>query len=133
MAKQIATHTGMPEAIVPYASKASDQLFQKLQSEKTVSGITMTSSGFYGPQGRSLRLGLTVESINEKLETFEFEDLHVTNFEMESSALFALGKALGHHCATICLGIANRPNNQFSKGYQNEMNELIAYTLNKIL
>lgn len=133
LAKQIAAHTGMPETIVPYASKASDELFQKLQSGKTVSGITMTSSGFYGPQGRSLRLGLTVESINEKLETFEFEGLHITNFEMESSALFALGSALGHHCATICLGIANRPNNQFSKGYQNEMNELIAYTLNKIL
>lgn len=132
LAKAISSHTGLPDTIIPYASKASDELFHKLQSEKTVSGITMTSSGFYAPQGRSLRLGLTVDSINEKLGTFDFENLKVTNFEMESSALFVLGKAMGHECATICLGIANRPNNEFSKGYETEMNELIQYVLNKI-
>ncbi len=132
LAETIAIHIGLPKTVVPYASEASEILFQKLQSEQTFSGITMTSSGFYAPQGRSLRLGLTVDSINEKLGTFGFGNLKVTNFEMESSALFALGKAMGHECATICLGIANRPNNEFSKGYETEMNELIQYVLNKI-
>ncbi len=126
---ELALHIGLPKTIIPYASEASMNLFNKLHSDKTVSGITMTSSGFYAPQGRSLRLGLKVESINEKLETFRFGALHVTNFEMESSALFALGKALGHDCATICLGIANRPNSEFSKGYNAEMNALIRYVL----
>lgn len=132
VAEAIATHIGLPKTIVPYASEASEILFQKLRSEQTFSGITMTSSGFYAPQGRSLRLGLAVNSINEKLGTFDFGNLKVTNFEMESSALFALGKAMGHECATICLGIANRPNNEFSRGYETEMNELIQYVLNKI-
>jgi len=130
---ELALHIGLPKTIVPYASEASQTLFDRLHSNKTVSGITMTSSGFYAPQGRSLRLGLKVDSINEKLGTFHFGDLRVTNFEMESSALFALGKALGHECATICLGIANRPHNEFSKGYGEEMNELIRYVLEALV
>ena len=70
--------------------------------------------------------------MNEKLTSFRFLDYKVTNFEMESSALFALGKGLGHHCATICLGVANRPNNEFTKGFAKEMNELIVYVLERI-
>ena len=89
----------------------------------------MTSSGFYAPQGRSLRLGLSVENINQQLQSYRHGNISVTNFEMESSALFALGKALGHECATVCLGIANRPKNEFSKGYELEMNNLIRYVL----
>lgn len=130
---ELALHIGLPKTIIPYASEGSHSLFNRLHSDKTVSGITITSSGFYAPQGRSLRLGLKVDSINEKLETFRFGELHVTNFEMESSALFALGKALGHDCATICLGIANRPNNEFSKGYGDEMNGLIKYVLEALV
>src|SRR6218665_116264 len=96
LASTLATHAHLPKTIVPYASKSSEKLFELLSSEKTVEGITMTSSGFYAPQGRALRLGLQVQDINEKLETFRFNELFVSNFEMESSALFALGKALGH-------------------------------------
>ena len=132
LASTLATHAHLPKTIVPYASKSSEKLFELLSSEKTVEGITMTSSGFYAPQGRALRLGLQVQDINEKLETFRFNELFVSNFEMESSALFALGKALGHECATICLGIANRPNNAFSKGYEQEMNQLIQYVLDSL-
>lgn len=128
----LASHSGLPKTVVPYTAKSSDRLFERLSSKETVSGITMTSSGFYAPQGRALRLGLRVADINEKLESFRFEDLKVSNFEMESSALFALGKGLGHECATICLGIANRPKNEFSKGYSYEMNELIRYVLDRI-
>lgn len=125
-------HLALPSKIRPYVSKASEDLVQKLTSEKIYSGVTVTSSGFYGPQGRSLRLGLKTELMNEKLSSFRFKDYKVTNFEMESSALFALGKGLGHHCATICLGVANRPNNEFTKGFSTEMDDLIVYVLDRI-
>ena len=130
--KQLDKHLDLPSKIRPYVSKASDDLVQKLTSEKVYKGVTVTSSGFYAPQGRALRLGLSTELMNEKLTSFHFLDYKVTNFEMESSALFALGKGLGHHCATICLGVANRPNNEFTKGFAKEMNELIVYVLERI-
>jgi uridine phosphorylase len=130
--KKITRYLRLPEKIQPYLVKASVSLIERLQSDRLVQGITVTSSGFYGPQGRSLRLGLSTVNMNENLSEFRFENLVISNFEMESSALFALGKGLGHQCATICLGIANRPNNEFSKGYAQEMNELIQYTLERI-
>jgi uridine phosphorylase len=70
--------------------------------------------------------------MNEKLTSFSFKNQFVSNFEMESSAIFALGRAMGHECATICLGVANRPNMQFSKGYTVEMKGLIKYVLDRI-
>ena len=122
----------LPEQISTYLVEASNGLTDLLRSEHTHEGITITSSGFYGPQGRQLRLKNTVSNLNERLTEFRFNGHHVTNFEMESSALFALGKALGHECATICLGIANRPNMEFSKGYKEEMLGLIKYVLDRI-
>lgn len=123
---------GLPAPINTYLSCASDELVEKLSSEKTHKGITITSSGFYGPQGRQLRLKTLTSALNERLTAFEHNGHRITNFEMESSALFALGKGLGHQCATICLGIANRPNLEFSKGYKQEMLELIEYVLERI-
>ncbi|MCF6185543.1 MAG: phosphorylase, partial [Bacteroidales bacterium] len=115
-----------------YTTKASDKLFSKLSSEKTVEGITITSSGFYGPQGRKLRLNTKNDALGERLTTFSDGEHRITNFEMESSALFSLGKAMGHNCATICLGIANRPTKDFSKDYNPSMLGLIEYVLDKI-
>lgn len=132
LAKNFHLHAGYPNTIVPYACEASENLVSKLVSEKTTKGITVTSSGFYAPQGRSLRLGLRNPDINELITSFSFETHRIVNFEMESSALFALGKAMGHEVATICLGVANRPNMEFSKGYAVEMNELIKYVLERI-
>jgi uridine phosphorylase len=132
LAKNFHQHAGYPNTIVPYACEASESLVSKLASEKTTEGITVTSSGFYAPQGRSLRLGLRNPDINELITSFSFEGHRIVNFEMESSALFALGKAMGHDIATICLGVANRPNMEFSKGYGKEMNELIQYVLERI-
>jgi uridine phosphorylase len=125
-------HLGLPSKIKPYFVSADKSLVEKFRSEKTFEGITVTSSGFYAPQGRKLRLPLATENLNEKLGAFNHNGLKVNNFEMESSALFFLGKALGHKATTICLGIANRPNMQFSKGYSKEMNELIEYVLDRI-
>lgn len=130
--KSIASHVKFPEHVETYVTKASPKLMNALSSEKTEVGITITSSGFYGPQGRQLRLKNKTEHINDRLSSFEHDTHRITNFEMESSALFAMGKALGHECATICLGIANRPRKDFSGGYQKEMKELISYVLERI-
>ncbi len=122
----------LPEAIVPYAVKSSEVLTGKLRNDGVFSGITITSSGFYGPQGRQLRLATKTTELNESIEIFGSGDLKIMNFEMESSALFALGQSLGHETTTICLGIANRPNKDFSKGYENEMKGLITFVLDRI-
>jgi len=122
----------LPSPIKTYITEASEELTAKLRSNKTVEGITVTSSGFYGPQGRQLRLKNRTSELNDKLTAFQFKDHRITNFEMESSALFSMGKALGHQCTTICLGIANRPNMVFSKGYKEDMLKLIEYVLDRI-
>jgi uridine phosphorylase len=125
-------HLALPKAIQTYFTSADVSLFNRMYSEMTISGITVTSSGFYGPQGRSLRIPTHLEDVHVKLGSFEFKNEKILNFEMESSALFALGEKLGHKCATICLGVANRPNLEFSKGYSEEMRGLINYVLNRI-
>jgi len=132
MLEAISDHVLLPPKIQPYVTKSSENLTNKLLSDQTYTGVTVTSSGFYGPQGRSLRLGLSTIDMNERLMSFHFKNHRIVNFEMESSALFVLGKALGHECATICLGVANRPNNLFSKGCVKEMNDLIRYVLDRI-
>lgn len=129
---RINNHLMLPTTIQTYFASADKNLFDRLSSEITKSGITITSSGFYGPQGRSLRIPTYLRDIHLKLGSFVFKDERILNFEMESSALFALGKQLGHHCATICLGVANRPNLEFSKGYEDEMKGLIKYVLDRI-
>ena len=122
----------LPPTIQPYAVAADETLSFRLQTADTFSGITVTSSGFYGPQGRELRIPTRTADIQLKLGEFNMNGLLVCNFEMESSALFSLGKALGHRCATICLGIANRPKQVFSEGYSKEMFTLIENVLNQI-
>lgn len=130
--KAINTHIQLPEKIQTYFVSSDEALTERLRSEKTSNGITVTSSGFYGPQGRTLRIPTHLKDIHVKLESFQKDNEKIMNFEMESSALFVLGKKLGHRCTTICLGVANRPNLEFSKGYNSEMKELIEYTLDRI-
>lgn len=132
LTQELNNHIGFPSSIQPYLIEASSELFNKLSSDKTVSGVTVTSSGFYGPQGRQLRFKNSVDSLNEKLTAFRSKEaIKVTNFEMESSALFALSRGLGHKASTICLGIANRPKNEFSRGYKEDMMKLIEYVLDR--
>jgi uridine phosphorylase len=125
-------HLNLPYGITPYLISADADLTQRLSSSETYTGITITSSGFYGPQGRSLRLESKIKDIHVKLGSFCQEETKIVNFEMESSAIFALGRQLGHACATICLGVANRPNMEFSTGCEREMNALISYVLDRI-
>ena len=129
---EIQSQVHFPRGVVPYLSAAHPALIQKLNSPKVKKGITVTSSGFYGPQGRSLRLASQMPNIHLALEKFKHEGQQIVNFEMESSAIFAMGKALGHHCTSICLGVANRPREIFSQGIDEAMNELIVYVLDRI-
>jgi uridine phosphorylase len=131
--KQMREHLQLPSTLQPYCTKASESLFTKLSSEHTFAGITATSSGFYGPQGRLLRIPLSTHNMNDNLSDFQSVDgSQVVNFEMETSALLSLGKALGHECLTICLGIANRKRKEFSSDYQPHMERLIKYVLDTI-
>ena len=132
LAQKINNFLNLPKSIQTYFSSANEDLVSRLSSKDTHIGITVTSSGFYGPQGRTLRIPTHTQDIHLLLAKFIEKDLKILNFEMESSALFALGKELGHRCATICLGIANRPNLEFSSDSKAEMQKLIAYTLDRI-
>jgi uridine phosphorylase len=132
LAQKINNFLYLPKSIQTYFSSANEDLVSRLSSNDTNIGITVTSSGFYGPQGRILRIPTHTQDIHLLLAKFIEKDLKILNFEMESSALFALGKELGHKCATICLGIANRPNLEFSSDSKAEMQKLISYTLDRI-
>lgn len=132
LCEEIKNHLSFSENIKPYLAASSKKLTEKLDSERIFKGITVTSSGFYGPQGRQLRIQNSTHEMNEKLSSFRSGENKITNFEMESSAIFALGKALGHNCTTICLGVANRPKLEFSKGFDDEMKKLIEYVLERI-
>lgn len=132
LCKEITDQIGLPDPIMPYLVESDKTLTAQLSSGRTHAGITVTSSGFYGPQGRQLRIKNTASEMNERLTDFRSGNLRITNFEMESSAIFALGKAMGHKCTTICLGVANRPKMEFSKGYDSEMKDLINYVLERI-
>lgn len=114
-----------------YVVKASDELFNKLK-DGMFAGITATANGFYGPQGRSLRLRAKVPHLNEALNEFRFGDYKITNFEMETSALYGLGGMLGHKTVTVCAIIANRFAKTYSEDYNIPVNELIKLVLERI-
>lgn len=121
----------LPKHVKPYLTKASDVLNSRLDSADIVNGITITSSGFYGPQGRRLRLPLAEEEMLQSFTDFSFEEERFVNLEMETSALFALSKALGHHATGICLGLANRRKKEFTEKYETKIIELIEYVLDR--
>lgn len=115
----------------PYALKASPNLLNNV-AQGCANGITITANGFYGPQGRFVRLPLARKDMNRLLETFSVKSLPVLNYEMETSALYGLGQSLGHETLTICVIIANRLRGEFSSDYHNIMKKLIEQTLSRI-
>jgi len=117
----------------PYLVKGSELLIQKLKSDKVFIGVTATAGGFYGPQGRVLRLALQDPSLNSKIDNFEFDGYKVTNLEMETSAIYGLAKLLGHEACSMNAIIANRANGTFSEDPYKPVEELIIYTLNKLI
>jgi len=116
----------------PYVVKGSDYLINKIDNGYH-KGITATSPGFYGPQGRILRLNTAIPNLNEKLESFSHNGHCITNFEMETSALYGLAAMLGHNAVTVCAIIANRTIKQFSKDYKKTVDVLIEQVLNNLL
>ncbi|RMG81131.1 MAG: phosphorylase [Bacteroidetes bacterium] len=121
-----------PDLAKPYIFKSGEALFNKLKSEQVNTGITATANGFYGPQGRELRLKIKSNDLNRKLISFRFRGMRITNFEMETSALYGLSSLLGHNSVTVCAIIANRLRQEYSKDYKQTVRELIEYVLEKI-
>lgn len=109
------------------------ELENKLTSDTTFQGITATAGGFYGPQGRMLRLNLQDEDLNQKMDSFSFNKHRITNLEMETSAIYGLSKLLGHKACAISAIMANRANGTFSKNPDKLMAKLIVYTLDKLV
>lgn len=122
-----------PFAARPYVVNADAGLVNRLHDDKhTLKGVTLTAVGFYGPQGRILRLPLAMTGINDRITAFRHDGYKVTNYEMESAAITGLCNLLGHRAVTICLIIANRINGDASADYHGHMGKLIRYTLEKM-
>ena len=116
----------------PYVISCSEKLEKIIESDKMHKGITATAGGFYGPQGRVLRLNIQDETLNSKMDNFEFEENRITNLEMETGAIYGLGKLLGHECLSLNAIIANRASGTFSEDPYKAVDELIEYTLDKL-
>ncbi len=130
--KEFLKHTAWnPQCAKPYFTYSSDKLVRLFESF-TIKGMTISAPGFYGPQGRVLRLPLADPKLNEKLESFRYSGKRITNFEMESSAINGLSKLMGHDSATICAIIANRVVKDANVDYQPAIKKLIELTLNKL-
>ena len=114
-----------------YAVPCSQMLMEKLGKD-LVHGITLTAPGFYGPQGRELRLKLAFPELNHLIESFEFEGNRIANFEMETSALYGLGTMLGHETLTICTIVANRVNHTYAEDYHSDIERLIKLVLTRL-
>jgi len=115
----------------PYVVKCTENLLDKI-GDGMISGITATAPGFYGPQGRALRLKLKYPDLIDRIGTYNFRGERVINFEMETSALYGLGKMLGHNVLTVCAVIANRITEKYSKDYQKTINNLIEIVLERV-
>ena len=116
----------------PVLVENSKALEHQLYENHILTGITATCGGFYGPQGRMLRLEPKDSIFRNKLESFRYEDLKITNFEMETSAIYGLSKLLGHQACSMNAILANRANGSFSKKPDETIDNLIQYTLNKL-
>jgi uridine phosphorylase len=116
----------------PYVIACSSVLEKKIESHQIHKGITATAGGFYGPQGRVLRLNIQDETLNNKMDTFNFEGTRITNLEMETGAIYGLSLLLGHQALSMNAIIANRASGTFSEDPYKAVDALIAYTLEKL-
>lgn len=116
----------------PYAVPSDPDLLEQIAASDLVRGYTIAANGFYGPQGRSLRLPLTDPDLNKKIESFSYQDKHITNFEMESSALAGLSLLMGHRALTVCCIIAGRVAQDVNVDYKRGVMDLAEIVLNRI-
>ena len=115
----------------PYFVRAGEEMVRRFEKD-TVKGMTISASGFYGPQGRVVRLGLAMPDMLKDFETFEFKGYKITNFEMEGSALAGLAAQLGHNAATICCAIAHRYHKGANTDYKPRVAELVRFALDRL-
>ena len=116
----------------PYVAISDADLVEQIAGDDMIRGYTVSCGGFYGPQGRQLRIPLEDPRQNEKIESFEYDGMHICNFEMESSALAGLASLLGHRAMTCCMVIANRYTQKMNTEYKNSIDTLIEKVLERI-
>lgn len=116
----------------PYVVHCSEPLAKKFQSIEMLNGNTVTNVGFYGPQGRSIRIPPSQNGLNEAVANFEFEGHKITNLEMETSGIYAMSMLLGHHAVSLNVILANRATGQFSQNPKDSVAKLIQFTLDRI-
>ena len=121
-----------PQLCAPYVVDNDNELLQRIAGDDMVRGITIACGGFYGPQGRELRLPLADPMLNQKIESFTHSGLRVTNFEMESSAVAGLSRLMGHKALTCCMVLANRRAQNVTLNYKNTIDRLIETVLDRI-
>ncbi len=132
LALEFTKFTKWPEILSrPYSVYGSEKLLQKV-GRSYIQGITITSPGFYGPQFRDLFLHPAFPELQEKIVQFRYNSMHIANFEMETSALYGLGRLMEHEMLTVCLIIANRASGQFAKDYKVKMKHLIEEILHNL-
>ena len=125
------SHTAWPDALPhPYMAKG-DPALTALLAEGNHAGITATAGGFYGPQGRQVRLGTTVDGLNDRFTSFRRGDLRIVNYEMETSALYGLSALLGHRAATVCTVVANRFLKKFSEDHHAAVKRMVGEVLER--
>jgi uridine phosphorylase len=133
LAQQVYDHLAWDQRLsTPYVVKGADELIARIGKDM-VKGITATATGFYGPQGRRLGLELGIPDMNDRLTSFESGTHRITNFEMETSALYGLGKMLGHNCCTCCLALANRARKEYLNDYHTAMDQMIKTILERLV
>lgn len=131
--KAFASHMNWsPLKGAPYVSTADKELIERVAADDMVRGITCACGGFYGPQGRQIRMAIQDPNQNEKIEAFRYGDLKICNFEMESSALAGLSAILGHKAMTCCMVVANRYAQEMNTNYKNQIDDLIRLVLDRI-
>lgn len=116
----------------PYVIDCNEEMLERIAQDDMVRGITIAAGGFFGPQGRELRIPLADPHQNEKIENFKYGELQICNFEMESSALAGLARLMGHRATTVCMVIANRLIKEANTGYKNSIDTLIETVLERI-
>lgn len=131
--KAFCEHTGWnPLWAKPYIVNADEKLVDMIGRDDMVRGNTISAVGFYGPQGRELRLPLANPDLNRRIEEFEYKGRKITNYEMESAPLAGLGRLMGHRCMTVCSIIANRFKTEANPNYKQGIRDLIAVVLDRI-
>ncbi len=116
----------------PYVVDADAELVDRIGRDDMVRGNTISAVGFYGPQGREVRLPLANPDLNRRIESFEYRGRRITNYEMESAPLAGMGRLMGHHCMTVCSIIANRFNTEANPNYKSGIRDLVATVLDRI-